>query len=242
MKQVRNLGSIINDELRLEFIKKTFLWMDKKQTLLDLGCGKKPFREIYEKYVDYSIGIDVPTSPHDKSLVDIQAIGTEIPFKNATFDVVICTEVMEHVAEPKQLLSEIRRVLRPDGILILTTPFLVPVHEAPYDFYRYTVHGLEYLVKQSGLNLIKIIPFSELFGVLISFLAQAQLKFWNILSKKLRLSVIYSRLNPFILLPVYLPQIVYLYFLKNSLLGPLIKRGLKKLDYTAKGYGLIAKK
>ena len=242
MKRIRNLGSVIIDELRLDFVKKAFRSVGSIERLLDLGCGLKPFQDIYKHCVNYSIGMDVPTTPHGKSCIDVGAIGTKLPFKNETFDIVICTEVMEHVAEPKQLLYEARRVLRPNGILIVTTPFLVPVHESPYDFYRYTNHGLEYLIKQSELHLVEILPFSELFGVIISFFVQAQLKLWYIASKKTNVPLLYSIINPFILFTVYLPQIIYVFCLRRSRRISVVDRVLHKLSYTAKGYGLIARK
>lgn len=234
----RNLGAIINDHLRLRFIQSAFDRYGRKNELLDLGCGIKPFKKIYSSYCVTSLGIDVPTSPHAKTEVDVIYDGKNIPFENNRFDYVLCTEVMEHVPEPGAFLREIYRVMNTDGILIMTTPFLVPLHEEPYDFYRYTKHGIRLLLTQSGFSLEHIESFSGYGGVLIAFLVQPQLKVWNKISKLIRLKIIYSAFNPFIFLGVVLPQLIYLAMQRNK--GNLHPD--KLTNYTPRGYGYIARK
>ena len=68
-------------------------------------------------------------------------------FEGASFDAVFMMEVLEHVPEPQQALSEIRRVLKPGGRLILSVPFIFPLHEEPHDYYRYTKYGLAYMLR-----------------------------------------------------------------------------------------------
>ncbi len=234
----RNLGAIINDHLRLRFINAAFKRYGRKKELLDLGCGVKPFKKIYSQYCEVSVGIDVPASPHSKTEVDVIYDGKNIPFENNRFDYVLCTEVMEHVPEPAAFLREIHRVMKPDGILIMTTPFLVPLHEEPYDFYRYTKHGIRHLFSHTGFSLEHIESFSGYAGVLIAFLVQPQLKVWNKISKWLQLKIIYSAYNPFILLGVVIPQLMYLmiYGKKNY------ARPDKLTNYTPRGYGYIGRK
>lgn len=237
IKQGVNLGAIIIDKLRSDFVRDSFKSLGRKQILLDLGCGLKPFRNIYSKYVDRYIGIDIPSSPHDKSKIDIYATGLTLPFKNSTFDIVLSTEVMEHVSDPKLFLDEIHRVLKPNGHLVLTTPFLDPIHEDPYDYYRYTIYGLRYLLKESNFYCVSIEPFSEMIGVLISFSIQVQLKFWHGVSGFFNLE---CSNNPFIFLFVYLPQMVYLGLLKFGKSSSPIKKVIERLSYTTKGYGILA--
>jgi SAM-dependent methyltransferase len=64
-----------------------------------------------------------------------------------SYDMAILMEVLEHIPTPDRALAEIRRVLKPGGILIGSTPFLFPIHGAPHDYYRYTTHGLQYLLR-----------------------------------------------------------------------------------------------
>src|SRR5436190_14960421 len=132
--KIRNLGAIIQDSLREEFVTAEFARLGKRKQLLDLGCGKKPFHHIYTNYCETSVGIDVAQTIHGTAMVDVVYDGKKIPFPDGEFDYVFSTEVMEHVPEPKDFLNEIYRVLKPGGVLIMTVPFMVPLHEEPYDF------------------------------------------------------------------------------------------------------------
>ena len=116
--------------------------------VLDLGCGRKPYRPWLAPHVSY-IGVDVDPRGSDP---DVVGLGTAIPFRDACFDTVLCLEVIEHVPDPFGALHEIARVLRAGGRLILSTPQSWRLHEAPYDYYRYTRYGLERLAVASGLE------------------------------------------------------------------------------------------
>jgi len=120
--------------------------------LLDIGCGYKPYRKLFEPYTSTHIGIDVPSTMHGTESIDIAGTALQIPVNDGSFDTVLATEVMEHVPEPVRMLSEIYRVLRPGGSLILSVPFHEPLHELPYDFYRYTNISLRYLMEQQGFR------------------------------------------------------------------------------------------
>jgi SAM-dependent methyltransferase len=126
-----------------------------KGIMLDIGCGYKPYVKLFAPYVDKHIGADIPVSLHGIEAIDLASSALNLPFQNGVFDTVLATEVMEHVPEPKQMLSEISRVLKSDGILILSVPFHEPLHELPYDFFRYTNISLNYLMKEQGLEVIR---------------------------------------------------------------------------------------
>ena len=81
---------------------------------------------------------------------DASCFAEGLPFRSGSFDVVLATEVLEHVTDAEAAAEEIRRVLRPGGSLLATVPFIYPVHEAPYDFRRFTHHGLRSLVERHG--------------------------------------------------------------------------------------------
>jgi 2-polyprenyl-3-methyl-5-hydroxy-6-metoxy-1,4-benzoquinol methylase len=124
--------------------------------LLDLGCGNKPYRTMFAGRVSEHVGCDmVQSSEH---CVDILCPATAIPMADETFDTVLCTQVIEHVAEHKLVLREAFRLLKPGGILILSAPMYWPLHEEPYDFFRFTRHGLDYLLKETGFNRVATIP------------------------------------------------------------------------------------
>lgn len=71
-------------------------------------------------------------------------------FEDEAFDVIFMIEVLEHVQSPKRAVAELRRVLKEGGVLLLSTPFVFGVHDAPHDFFRYTRHGLELLLRDFG--------------------------------------------------------------------------------------------
>jgi SAM-dependent methyltransferase len=122
--------------------------------ILDVGCGEKPY-EVYRPRASTEwIGLDVP----ENSLADVHGYAEDLPFGEASIDTVICTEVIEHVEEPEVLLREIARVLKPDGHLILIAPFYWPLHEEPYDFFRFTTHGLRHLIQKVGLEVVSVRP------------------------------------------------------------------------------------
>ena len=235
---IRNLGAIIIDRLRLNFIEQTFSELSVKNRLLDLGCGEKPFASIYNKIANESVGLEVETTLHNQSQVDFFYDGENLPFGKEEFDIVFSTEVMEHVKNPEKYLDEIYRVLTPNGIAVITVPFFVPLHEKPHDYYRYTEFGLIHLVTKSKFQLLKIEVFGDYIGVMISLLVAPHLKFWNVLSKKLRMSFLKTVYNPFIFLFIYLPQILYLGLKRNKYLA----KYFKKMEYMPKGYGLVIKK
>lgn len=112
--------------------------------LLDVGCGDMPYRSCLHPDLAYT-GIDVPQAAAfamrgSDSVVPFD--GVAIPFTDDRFDTVLCTEVLEHAAEPTALIAEIERVLKPGGTLLATVPFSARVHYAPYDFNRFTKYAL----------------------------------------------------------------------------------------------------
>lgn len=118
-------------------------------SVLDVGCGEMPFRALLGKDAVYT-GIDVKSATAFGMGVSAEIVtfdGSNIPFPDADFDHVLCTEVLEHVADPAALVAEMRRVLRPGGTLILTVPFSARVHHAPHDFHRFTCFALANLFK-----------------------------------------------------------------------------------------------
>lgn len=128
-----------------------------KGRVIDLGCGQAPYKQDILKYVEEYIGVDWEKSFHDLSNVDVMADLTKrLPFKDACADTVTAFKVMEHLPEPSFFLSECYRILRSGGSIFITVPFMWQVHEAPYDYYRYTRYGLEYLFKKNDFTDIQI--------------------------------------------------------------------------------------
>jgi SAM-dependent methyltransferase len=97
----------------------------------------------YSRWFPNHVVINVTRNP----LVHIQADVHRLPFREGIFDLVLCTEVLEHLHTPELALAEMQRVLKPGGKLLLTTPFAYAIHYAPTDYWRYTRHGLERLLR-----------------------------------------------------------------------------------------------
>ncbi len=106
---------------------------------LDIGCGNIP----YVSYFPNSVTIDVSKLRKPAILADAHCL----PFRNASFDVILCTEVLEHLKEPQWAIDEMERVLLDGGKLVLTTRFIFPLHDTPDDYYRFTKYGLRYLLR-----------------------------------------------------------------------------------------------
>ena len=118
---------------------------DLRGDMLDVGCGEMPYRSFLPPAVRYT-GIDVPQASAFMMQGNGDVIsfdGYSIPFPDASFDTVVCTEVLEHSPEPSALIAEMKRVLRPGGTLIATVPFSARVHYAPYDFHRFSRYALD---------------------------------------------------------------------------------------------------
>lgn len=128
-----------------------------KGRVIDLGCGTAPYKEDILKTATEYIGVDWTGSFHEASHVNIFAnLTTFLPFKSNTADTVVTFQVMEHLPEPEIFLSECYRVLKGDGQLFITVPFMWHVHEAPFDYFRYTKFGLQYLLDKNNFKNIVI--------------------------------------------------------------------------------------
>jgi SAM-dependent methyltransferase len=240
--KVRNLGSLISDELRLDFLLNGMARFPVAYRLLDLGCGTQPYAQVYQPWAKNAYAVDVPFTAIIKTRLDAFSDAQFLPFANHTYDVVICTEVMEHIPDPSRMLSEIHRILTGSGRLYLTTPFLMPEHDAPYDYYRYTRFGLEYLLHQHGFQVAIMEQTGDLFGVSVMACVRYQLKFWHAVAKKLQLGSLATVNNPLVWLGVWLPQKVYVFLFKkavhfsDSFLGKLHK----VFAYGCLGYSIVA--
>jgi SAM-dependent methyltransferase len=117
--------------------------------VLDVGCGRKPYREFIPAARYVGLEIDTPRT-RASFAADAYYDGRTLPFPEASFDAVLCSQVFEHVFTPPEFLAEICRVLRPGGRLVLTVPFVWDEHEQPHDFARYSSFGLRALLEREG--------------------------------------------------------------------------------------------
>jgi SAM-dependent methyltransferase len=132
--------------------------------VLDLG-GKKnkkrgSFRPPVEKVDKWVyLNIDTATNP------DYCCSAESIPVTDETFDIVLMTEVLEHLENPERVISEVQRVLKKDGHIVATMPFLYPIHADPYDFQRWTPARLKMEFEKAGLTIELIVPMGSILAV-----------------------------------------------------------------------------
>lgn len=122
--------------------------------LLDIGCGSKPYQKLFT--VEEYLGLDID-SGHSRKLgiADYFYDGNVFPFESESFDSALCNQVLEHVFNPDNFLEEIHRILRRDGKLLLTVPFVWDEHEQPFDYARYSSFGLKSLLEKNGFRVVR---------------------------------------------------------------------------------------
>ncbi len=145
-------------------IKKFAIETNPEAKILDVGCGIKPYRELFHSH-SYT-GIDIAGGGHtdEAKMVDVFYDGKNIPFPNESFDTIICTQVLEHADDPEVLAKECVRVLKPGGRAFFSMPFMYPEHEIPFDFRRFTRFEHERLYKKNGLADFSIKQTTGFFG------------------------------------------------------------------------------
>jgi SAM-dependent methyltransferase len=120
--------------------------------LLDFGCGSKPYKDLFS--VEEYIGVDFINEghPHDDEQIDVYYDGKTIPFPDNSFDSILASEVFEHVFNLPEILSELNRVLKTGGKILITCPFLWKEHELPHDYARYTLYALRDLLEKNNFK------------------------------------------------------------------------------------------
>jgi len=140
--------------------------------LLDAGCGRRPYEAIFRARVEAYVGLDWP-GKLDGAMADIIGDAMQLPFRDLAFDTVLATEVLEHLPMPELFLQEVARVLADDGTLIVTVPFMEPLHEEPRDYYRFTPYSVSSSLKRYGFDVVHIWQRGGWWSVCVgSFLSQ----------------------------------------------------------------------
>jgi SAM-dependent methyltransferase len=160
--------------------------------LLDCGCGDVPYYGIYKNLIDDSYCIDWEYSPQDQIHVDKFVNLNEPLIINKTFDTIILSDVLEHIAEPQQLINELYLLLNPNGKIIIMVPFMYRLHEEPNDYYRYTEHALKYMLNKASFKLLEIESYGGIVDVIFDLLNKG---FFNTKSRAKTLVRIYNRLS-----------------------------------------------
>jgi SAM-dependent methyltransferase len=134
--------------------------------VLDAGAGEGRFRRLFSQAQYVGVDLAVGDALWDYSAIDVNADLLAVPFRENTFDLALNTQVLEHVREPKAILLEIFRVLKPGGRLLLTAPQGWYEHQAPQDYFRFTSFALRYLLETTGYVVEEIKPMGGYFRYL----------------------------------------------------------------------------
>ena len=187
---------------------------------LDVGSGGSS----YDRFFPNRLTVDIDPARNPEVVADAQ----NLPFKDEEFEVVLCTEVLEHVKNPFVVEQELRRVTKKGGMLILSTRFVFPLHDVPHDYWRFTKYGLKELFKEWEVVDIQneTKTFSTIGALLQRISFQTELK-CNVVSKfiLLVLAYIFDHLN-------------WLLSLEYGNIG----RSQKESDILSTGYVLICRK
>ncbi len=169
----------VNETGRQAFLKRVLLEVKAGSKVLDAGAGELRNRKHCEhldyisqdfcQYKGVEAGLEegLQTQTWDTSSIDIVCDITSIPSPDASFDVILCSEVLEHIPEPTHALDEFSRLLKAEGILILTAPFASNVHMAPYHFCSgFSKYWYEHHLSQRGFEIRELTANGDWFSVL----------------------------------------------------------------------------
>lgn len=128
-------------------------FLSSKCIVLDLGCGDGKAKELVELWGHEYLALDI--EKHDIENF-VLGTGLNLPFKNDSFNAILCLKVLEHVPEPHIFIKECYRILKPNGIFIGSAAFLEPYHAS--SFYHFSPLGIHKLLEDCGFEVLDIAP------------------------------------------------------------------------------------
>ena len=128
-----------------------------KGKLLDLSCGNVPLYATYKDLVEDNFCVDWQDSMHLNKYLDLNAdLNKPLELSDNEFDVIITSSVLEHIRRPELMMSEMARVLKPKGVMLLNVPFYYCIHEEPHDYFRYTEFALQSMTEEVGMKVLSL--------------------------------------------------------------------------------------
>ena len=197
-----------------------------KGVVYDLGCGERPYEEDILKVADKYIGVDWGETLHKLNADIVSNLNKPLPIDSEVADTVTSFQVMEHLCEPQTMLDEAYRILKRDGNIILTVPWQWWVHEAPYDYFRYTPYALKYMFTKAGFVEIKINPATGFFSMWILKMNYFSARFVQ---------------GPKLLRWIFRAIMILLWYL-SQILAPILDKLDRKWELETSGYTVVAKK
>ena len=114
--------------------------------VLDVGCGPKPYYPFFAERASEYVGVDIFAHP----AADLVGPVESLPVEDAAFDLVLCTQVLEHCDDPARAVAELRRVTAPGGRVLASTHGVQVYHPSPQDYWRWTHAGLRRLFEEGA--------------------------------------------------------------------------------------------
>lgn len=163
-----------------------------KGRTLDVGCATKPYEFLFDVPVYHGLEID-STIHRAESRADFYYDGGRFPFQDEEYESAITNQVLEHVFNPDEFLSEINRVLKPGGHFLLTIPFVWDEHEQPYDYARYSSFGLKHLLEKHGFEIVwsekSVNDFRVIFQLAVGYMYKISLRGGFIIKQLVRVFI-----------------------------------------------------
>jgi len=197
-----------------------------KGVLVDLGCGEAPYKEYLLQYADKYIGVDWTNTLHNSKADVLSNLNEKVNLPDEYADTVVSLSVIEHLFEPQAFLNECYRIMKKGGTLVLQAPFQWWIHEAPYDYFRYTPYAFKYMLDKAGFVDIKIEPQSGFFTMWL-------LKFNYFTLRFIKGPKPFRTIIKFIL---------WIIWNLNQFTAPLLDKLDKQWNLETSGYFVIAKK
>jgi len=135
------------------------------QVVLDAGAGEARHRVHFKRGRYIALDVGYGDSAWDYSRVDICGDLENVPLRHDSVDCILCMVVLEHTRNPRQVIHEFARILKPQGSLVMVVPFLWEEHQAPHDYYRFTRYGVHCLFESTSLRLDRVSPIGGFFWV-----------------------------------------------------------------------------
>ncbi|OGI07893.1 MAG: hypothetical protein A3F80_00430 [Candidatus Melainabacteria bacterium RIFCSPLOWO2_12_FULL_35_11] len=207
-----------------------------KGILLDVGCGSSPFQNYFLQHIEQYLKHEHPEAAKENVKYDYLSELPEISALNNSIDTIISFSVLEHVSEPFEVLKEFKRILKINGIFIISIPQYWHLHEEPHDYLRFTKYILKEKISELGFEIIYMNGIGRSFALVGQALCNAMIllfdlnhvkNIFNLLSGKksedLGKSIMYAVYkSPLILLAIILIPIINILFLTlDQLFGSL---------------------
>jgi SAM-dependent methyltransferase len=137
--------------------------LPKDTQVLDAGAGECAYKAFFS-HCDYK-AIDLAVGESNWNYSNLDYVGPlhQMPIADGVFDIVLCTQVLEHLEWPRESVKEMYRVLKSRGKLLITVPMAHAEHQTPFDFFRYTSYGLKSLCSRAGFDQIDVQPLGGFF-------------------------------------------------------------------------------